>query len=269
MKINKFLVAALIAVPITVGVLMGINYVKAANGSVEICVKRSGFVYVIGEGFRRQDCTRNDRLITINTEGVQGPKGDKGDTGDEGPQGDPGAQGEQGIQGEPGNDGQPGTAGEPGQDGQPGEQGPAGPSLKVIDDNGVEVGYLVELVDTGISAREPFVFDTNVNKFIRYDYYTGQPYLTSVQSLLFTSTDCTGTALIHGLNNPYAALKHQGTGLVYAPSDYSDIFTAPVTIRSELDDNLICQPSSGQVVGAKIYPVDMPSYVGPLRIVEQ
>jgi len=80
MKINKFLVAALIAVPITVGVLMGINYVKAANGSVEICEKRSGFVYVIGEGFRRQDCTRNDRLITINTEGVQGPKGDKGDT---------------------------------------------------------------------------------------------------------------------------------------------------------------------------------------------
>ena len=55
--------------------------------TVTICVKNSGFVYVVGQGFWTKDCGKRDQLITINTAGVPGPKGD---TGAQGPKGDPG-----------------------------------------------------------------------------------------------------------------------------------------------------------------------------------
>ena len=170
----------------------------------------------------------------------------------------------------------PGPQGEPGLNGQPGEQGPmglqgsAGPSLKIVDANGDVVGHLIDRASTGISDDGAVVFDTNINKLIRYDYYTGQHYSTYVQNLSFTSTDCTGTPLFPNINNPYVIIGHQGTGLMYSPNDYSDIIPTSVTIRSELNDDLLCQPvNTGFSRAAKIYPVDMPSYVGPLSIVIQ
>jgi uncharacterized protein (TIGR02145 family) len=92
LKMSKIVVAFLIATPVAVCLFLGIGHVKAANSIVEICVKKSGFVYVVGEGFRRNDCTKSDKLITINTEGIQGPKGDTGATGPMGPQGPSGTQ---------------------------------------------------------------------------------------------------------------------------------------------------------------------------------
>lgn len=107
--------------------------------TVSLCVLRSGLVYVVGQGFRAKDCSRNAQLISISTgqqgspgsAGPQGPAGDKGPTGDKGPVGDqgpvglPGPQGDQGL---PGPDGNPGPQGMPGEKGDPGVAGASGVS---------------------------------------------------------------------------------------------------------------------------------------------
>lgn len=83
--------------------------------SVTLCVKNSGTVFMIGEGFKVADCKNNDKLINIDlSQGTQGPKGDKGDKGDTG---DIGLQGEVGPQGLPGVDGKDGINGQDGSDG--------------------------------------------------------------------------------------------------------------------------------------------------------
>jgi hypothetical protein len=64
--------------------------------SLTVCVKNNGAMYVVGEGFRKADCKKNDRLISLD---LQGPKGDKGSKGDKGEQGEPGPVGPAGIGG--------------------------------------------------------------------------------------------------------------------------------------------------------------------------
>lgn len=101
--------------------------------TVSLCVLKSGLVYVVGQGFRAKDCSRNAQLISISTgqqgslgpAGPQGPAGDKGPVGDQGPVGLSGPQGEQGS---PGPDGNPGPQGIPGEKGEPGVSGVSGVS---------------------------------------------------------------------------------------------------------------------------------------------
>jgi hypothetical protein len=70
------------------------NYGQAAGNGVEVCVRKNGAIFMIGDGFKRADCLKNEKLISWNITGPQGPKGDKGDqgpiglTGPQGPQGD-------------------------------------------------------------------------------------------------------------------------------------------------------------------------------------
>lgn len=71
-------------------------YTKAEGNQITVCVKKSGFVYVIGEEFKRDECKKNDSLLSWNTTGIQGQKGDKGDIGATGPQGLQGIQGDVG-----------------------------------------------------------------------------------------------------------------------------------------------------------------------------
>ena len=95
-------------------------YTQAEGQQITMCVKKSGFVYVVGQDFRREDCKKTDSLLSWNTAGQQGPKGDKGDAGLQGiqgeigpigPKGDKGSDGEQGIQGEAGLQGEKGDTG--------------------------------------------------------------------------------------------------------------------------------------------------------------
>jgi hypothetical protein len=57
------------------------NYSQAAGNGVEVCVRKNGAIFMIGDGFKRADCLKNEKLISWNITGQQGPKGDKGDQG--------------------------------------------------------------------------------------------------------------------------------------------------------------------------------------------
>ncbi len=94
--------------------------------SLQICVRTSGVAFVVGYGFKKADCRRNDKLVTIiknGAVGAQGPVGDKGPIGDKGLQGDKGETGDKGPTGDRGPTGSSGAAGTAGADG---EQGPVG-----------------------------------------------------------------------------------------------------------------------------------------------
>lgn len=86
-------------------------YTKAEGLTLEVCVKKSGLIYVIGEEFKRSECKKNDSLLSWNTAGIQGPKGDKGDTGITGPQGTQGVAGDTGPMGPQGLKGDKATHG--------------------------------------------------------------------------------------------------------------------------------------------------------------
>ncbi|MBI4708949.1 MAG: hypothetical protein HY764_01945 [Candidatus Portnoybacteria bacterium] len=70
-KTIVILIISIVAVGLTIGLW---TYTRAAGDTISVCVKKSGLVYVIGEGFRRDDCKKNDKLLTWN---IQGLKGDK------------------------------------------------------------------------------------------------------------------------------------------------------------------------------------------------
>ena len=67
-----------------------------------------------------------DKVLNLNTTGLQGPRGEKGDQGEQGIQGIQGVQGEQGIQGVIGLTGAKGDTGEQGPKGDTGDRGPIG-----------------------------------------------------------------------------------------------------------------------------------------------
>lgn len=64
-----------------------------------MCVRRTGLVYIVGEGFRREDCRGRDQLITWSTQGTPGPQGEPGQQGPQGPAGPQGPQGPAGTGG--------------------------------------------------------------------------------------------------------------------------------------------------------------------------
>jgi len=93
------------------------SYSQAVGNEIEVCVKKGGAVFMIGEGFKRADCLKNEKLVTWNIVGPQGPQGPigltgpKGDKGDVGSQGPIGLTGQQGVQGEVGPKGDKGDVG--------------------------------------------------------------------------------------------------------------------------------------------------------------
>ncbi len=93
--------------------------------SLTFCVKNSGTIYVVGQGFKKADCKNNDKLLDWNF-GTTGPQGPKGDTGPQGPSGNDGTNGIDGINGINGTNGTNGTDGKDGAQGAQGVQGNPG-----------------------------------------------------------------------------------------------------------------------------------------------
>jgi len=105
------------SIPDSGGVIHGC-YKASTNGSVS----QLGVVDTAKAGGH---CPSNQKAVTWNQTGPQGPAGAKGDTGVQGPKGDTGATGAQGPKGDTGD---PGPQGPAGADGAQGPPGPAGPS---------------------------------------------------------------------------------------------------------------------------------------------
>ena len=57
------------------------TYIQAQGETISVCVGKTGAMYMVGEGFRQQDCRRNERLMSWSITGPQGPQGEKGDPG--------------------------------------------------------------------------------------------------------------------------------------------------------------------------------------------
>jgi len=88
---------------LSVGIIIGsvivgtVSITKASsNAELTVCVSKDGVMHMIGDSFKRSDCKKNEQIISFNT---QGPKGDKGDVGPRGLKGEKGVVGPQGIAG--------------------------------------------------------------------------------------------------------------------------------------------------------------------------
>jgi hypothetical protein len=124
---------------VALGVAMGALLLAAAPGSgqadiLTLCISPSAQKVVLPIG---GTCSKPNRLITWDSNGVEGPSGPQGPKGMQGPQGPTGTAGQMGPQGPvgpagaigmAGNVGATGPIGPAGQMGQQGPQGPTGPT---------------------------------------------------------------------------------------------------------------------------------------------
>jgi hypothetical protein len=124
---------------VALGVAMGALLLAAAPGSgqadiLTLCISPKGQRVVLPLA---GTCNKPNRLLTWDSNGVEGPSGPLGPKGMQGPQGPTGTAGQMGPQGPvgpagaigmPGNVGATGPIGLAGQMGQQGPQGPTGPT---------------------------------------------------------------------------------------------------------------------------------------------
>ena len=241
-KTYVILIISIAAVGLSIGLW---SYSRATGDTISVCVKKSGLVYVIGDGFRRSDCGKNDKLLTWN---IQGPKGDKGD------KGDPGIQGSQGAKGE---------KGDPGPTGSLGPQGPAGPSLRVLDADGKEVGLLISLSD-GNTAK---VWNREIQKGFSVDLYQSKPVLPSIggSRLTYESNDCSGTASLP----IFADQSNFNTFNLYQVGLKSVFITGELS-TGEAHSALLyteCTATSSPAGASIVSPVIIPTFNGQFEVV--
>jgi len=62
-------------------------YTKANGEEITVCVRNNGLMHVIGEGFRRTECRRNETLLSWNIQGEKGDTGEQGEKGEDGKDG--------------------------------------------------------------------------------------------------------------------------------------------------------------------------------------
>ena len=79
-RINSLTLALATLLLVIGGVLLW-GYSRATGETITVCVKKTGLIYVIGEGFKRTDCKTGDTLLTWNAEGPEGPQGPQGPQG--------------------------------------------------------------------------------------------------------------------------------------------------------------------------------------------
>ena len=156
---NTSSVATLTIAGVLAAVGVGYAAIPAGDGLISGCFNSSsnpsGQLRVI-DAEAGAKCAKNEKAISWNKVGPQGPmgpvgpqgpqgeRGEQGLPGEQGPQGEQGGPGPQGEQGEPGPQGEqglPGEKGDPGERGVPGPPGPAGIStVKFAFAENVQVG---------------------------------------------------------------------------------------------------------------------------------
>lgn len=176
----------------------------------------------------------------------------------------------QGPQGEKGDEGEPGIQGE---QGAPGNAGPTGPSLKVFDANGVEMGYLLN-IRTETNRPAVTVFDTNYNKILDFELFTGQLTYTKMaagNNWFYLSSDCAGIPMITEFNNPYSVYRMQATNKFYI-TEYNAVQSGPISFNSyrRTTDNICINGYIGSFYyAAPVTEINISNYPGPLEIKEE
>lgn len=72
----KILISIELFVVITlIGSIWLWSYAKANGEEIRVCVHKSGLMFIIGEGFQRTGCMRNEKLLSWSMRGPPGPPG--------------------------------------------------------------------------------------------------------------------------------------------------------------------------------------------------
>ena len=172
----------------------------------------------------RNICRKSEVVVDPAEIGLQGPKGDTGDQGPAGPKGDTGDQGPQG---------------DAGQDGLPGADGVSPPRKVLLDDDGEEIGTVVESIEGNYTSTMALIpVDGAIYNLafmlgeFNYAYdqwaYSGEPAETS--RVYFSTADCTGP--VYGWVYQVNPLV---TGLSRMPSAIGSLWTG----RGSADDNVL------------------------------
>ncbi|TSC69148.1 MAG: Collagen triple helix repeat-containing protein [Parcubacteria group bacterium Gr01-1014_66] len=174
MKNYKLIAGVLFLLLVAVAGFSFWKYTRAAGETITVCVKKGGAMYMIGEGFRRADCKKNELLVSWNMEGPQGPKGDKGDEGQQGEKGEKGDQGDKGG---------------------PGMPGKAGLALHLFDGNGQDLGILTY---SGVSSFTTYFPEIKaLGEFSQGVSTAKWKYSeTSAQQIYYSEPFCSGIAYV-------------------------------------------------------------------------
>ena len=160
-------------------------------------------------------------------QGLQGPQGVQGLEGSQGPQGNvgpAGLQGAQGPDGPQGPQGPVGPAGPQGQQGPQGVQGLAGPTVSVVDANGLVLGPLLHVVTRSPPVQNYglFIYDLGTEQAVLRVYPTGL-----ASAALFDEIDCTGN--MYTLNHDGLAGNMIGEGYYVVAKDGRTIWKETTT----------------------------------------
>ena len=263
-----------------------------SDGELTICVSKVGTVRLVGDGYFSSKCNKGEKLVTLSLQGVQGPQGEQGIQGEQGPvgpegprgepgpKGDTGLQGEQGIQGEQGlrgiqgEQGLQGEKGDKGDKGNTGEQGPIGLSghnLNVVDANGEKVGtYLGPRNDQ--SSEWHLMWDSARQVIVPINFSRNSFDANNLSGTTwYESQDCSGIPLAFGVNGQYSIFEMAPT------NKYGWKYVLPINFRTNItyhsywrEDIQSCwQETDTYPSAAEIVPTTSPTYLFPLRIVEQ
>jgi len=142
-------------------------YTKANGEEITVCVRSNGLMHVIGEGFRRTECRRNETLLSWDMHGEKGDTGEQGEQGEKGDKGDDGEDGEDGIE------------------------------FHLFDDDGQDLGLLIR---TSNLARDFTVYIPQVDGFLNIEQSASSAGIvlsTNIQ-INFAGAGCTGQQFFVG-----------------------------------------------------------------------
>jgi hypothetical protein len=197
------------------------GWLYAAEGDqIKACVSNSGVMYVIGNGFSRTTCKKEEKLLSWNVVGLQGPKGDKGEIGTPGTAGPQGVPGPQGPKGDNGDRGDPGQNGEQGLQGEQGIQGPKGDkgdpgldgtSLHLFDGNDNDLGVFVGFTDV---SHGRLTYELSVDGLIEFEINrspSGQSIeVKPIPFVYYLGPNCEGQSYIGSPYAPQLIIKANG-----------------------------------------------------------
>ena len=149
----------------------------------------------------------------------------------------------------------------------PGPEGPPGPTLKVFDNEGTEIGYLLDWAENEYLYYIVNVFDTNMNRYIQINLGTGELFnITRFHFLRYESDDCTGPAFVI-TSHPYGPLLCDlPEDVCYAVESWDDIkYDFVQGSYYDFNDDTCKQGSSSGIAGV-VHVVEKPQYQGPLKI---